>query len=111
MSLDSPKIGPLPRKRNDFRNEPSWDDVFHAYFSTLLGKSGYKDAMEHYLNSLNERDFKILERLDVTVAGETGDEVVYYYLAPHTDYTVARGKQPSPSVTRILIFMHNGLVW
>ena len=100
LNLDGPEVG------------ENQDIPFISIFTQKLndGEYGYENDLKEELNSAkNTTDYQILEQFPVSLLGESGEEVAYYYMwKPPLGFT---NDKPKPMVVRFLMFTHNNLLW
>lgn len=74
--------------------------------------SSYQSALDNTLSLYEKsRDFKLLERFPITIAGEKGEQAVYYYLETLTNEALIKGIKPVHVITRRAEFFHDNLAW
>ena len=92
-----------------------WDISYISVFCSVLeeGESGYQNAIEEFIKLCSIfRDFNILERFPIMMAGEPGEEVVLSYLWESPDSPEGLSKVNSePTVHRIIMFTHKNNLW
>ncbi len=102
ITLDGPEVG------------ENHDHTFISIYARILGdgESGYQSIQEEFLNMENNQpDFRILERFPVTIAGESGEELAYYYFWRPPVNLELQGEQPKPVIVRRSIFTHDNLFY
>jgi hypothetical protein len=97
----------------------SGPDLDQTGNSTVIFISIVKSPYLNYQSSLDDQislykhftDFNLLEKYSVTISDEQAEELVYYYLQPLGNESIAKGTKPVHKTTRHLEFMHDSLIW
>jgi hypothetical protein len=78
-------------------------------------KAALEDEIAKFATSKNNRDFEIIDRSPVTIAGVVGERVEFSYCQfqsdPFIEYEGPYVELPITSIVRYVCFDHDGFVW
>jgi hypothetical protein len=76
------------------------------------GESGYQKFLEDELGIRSQGGgYKILDRFPVEVAGQSGEEVIYFESDIRNTIQIAQGLPPESITTKLLMFADNTGLW